>query len=38
MLKPLMYLPRVKAQTQIKSENLKPRENTIKTKPRKVGH
>jgi len=33
----LMYLPRVNAKTQIKSESLKPRENTIKKKPMKVG-
>jgi len=33
----LMYLPRVKTQTQFKSESLKPGENTIKEKPRKVG-
>jgi len=31
-----MYLPRVNAKTQIKSESLKPRENTIKEKPMKV--
>ena len=33
----MMYLPRVKTQTQIKNESLKPRENIIKGKPRKVG-
>ena len=33
----LMYLSRVKTQTQFKSESLKPRENTIKPKPIKVG-
>ena len=32
----LMYLPRVQAKTQFKSESLKPRENTIKDKPMKV--
>jgi len=37
-LKPnMMYLLRLNAQTQIKSESLKPRENTMKEKPRKVG-
>jgi len=34
----MMYLPRVNAKTQIKSESLKQRENTIKEKPMKVGH
>jgi len=33
----LMYLPRVNANIRIKSESLKPRENTIKEKPMKVG-
>ena len=33
----LMYLPRVQAKTQFKSESLKLRENTIKGKPTKVG-
>ena len=32
----LMYLPRVNANIRIKSESLKPRENTIKEKPMKV--
>ena len=31
-----MYLPRVKTQTQFKSESLKPRENTTKGNQRKV--
>jgi len=31
-----MYLPRVYAKTQIKSESLKPSENTIKENSRKV--
>ena len=34
----LIYLPRVKTQTQFKSESLKPTENTIKEKPMKVAH
>jgi len=34
----MMYLPRVKTQTQFKSESSKPRENTINEKPRKVAH
>ena len=33
----MMYLPRVSAKTQIKSESLKPRENTIKGKQREGG-
>ena len=33
----LMHLPRVNGQTQFKNEILKPRENTIKGKPKKVG-
>ena len=32
-----MYLRRVNANTKIKSESLKPRENIIKEKPMKVG-
>ena len=32
----MIYLPRVKAKTQFKSESLKPRGNTIKEKPIKV--
>ena len=36
LIQKLMNVPRVQAKTQIRSESLKPRENTINEQPRKV--